>query len=71
MENNNKKMKLEDFIMLWGFIFFIFGAIGMVQIGILDGLNSFIFIGFLIFLIGLSILIVIAIYDKKEKNRFN
>jgi len=70
MENNNKKMKLEDFIMLWGFMIFIFGAIGMVQIGILDGLSGFIFIGLLIFLIGLSILILIAIYDKMGKNKF-
>ena len=69
MENVNKKMKLEDFIMFWGFIIFIYGAIGIVLIGILEGLSSFIFIGFLILLIGLSILILFAIYDKKSKNK--
>ena len=67
MENTNKKMKLDDFIMFWGFIIFIFGAIGIVLIGILEGLSSFIFISILIFLIGLLILMLIAFYDKKSK----
>ena len=70
MENNDKRKKLVGFIIFWGFIIFIFGAIGIFQIGILDGLSNFIFIGFLIFLIGPSILILSAIYDKKSKNKF-
>ncbi len=46
---------------------FIFGAIGMVQIGVLDGLSGFIFIGLLVLLAGLLILTGIVIYDKKSK----
>jgi hypothetical protein len=66
MENNNKKMNIEDFLMLWGFIFFIFGAIGTIQIGFLDGINIFILYGSLLMIIGIIILSYIAVADKKK-----
>ena len=64
MENNYKKMRLEDFIMFWGFIIFIFGAIGIVLIGILDGINIFIIYGCVVLIIGIITLLYIAIADK-------
>lgn len=66
MENNNKKekMDIELFLMLWGFILFIFGAIGAIQIGFLDGLSLFILYGSLLMSIGLIFLVYLALKDK-------
>ena len=63
---NNKKMNNENLIMLWGFIFFIVGALGMVQIGLLEGLDDFQIIGAIPFIIGIIILLCMAFIDKKK-----
>ncbi|MFW9902227.1 MAG: hypothetical protein ACFFDY_13255 [Candidatus Thorarchaeota archaeon] len=63
---DNEKMSNENLIMLWGFIFLIMGALGMVQIGLLDGLNDFLIIGSIPFIIGIIILVSIAFIDKKK-----
>ena len=65
---NNEKMSNQNLIMLWGFIFFIVGALGIVQIGLLEGLDDFLIIGSITFLVGIVILASIAIIDKKNAN---
>ena len=65
---NNEKMSNQNLIMLWGFIFFIVGALGIVQIGLLEGLDDFLIIGSITFLVGIVILACIAIIDKKNAN---
>ena len=69
MESNNKNENLdfEPFLMLWGFILFIFGVIGTIQIGILDGLNIFILYGSLMMIIGLIFLLYLALKDKMKE----
>ena len=61
---NNKKMKIEDFVMLWGFIFFALGAIGLIQIGLLESLSDIVIASLFVFIIGLILIIGIAIRDK-------
>lgn len=63
---DNKKMSNENLIMLWGFIFLIMGALGIVQIGLLDGLDDFLIIGLIPFMIGIIILVSMAFIDKKK-----
>jgi len=65
---DNEKMSNENLIMLWGFIFLIMGALGMVQIGLLDGLDDFLIIGSIPFIIGIIILVSIAFIDKKKNH---
>ena len=60
----NEQMSNRDFIMLWGFILFVFGAIAAIQIGILDGITVFTIFGGLIMIIGVILLCYIAIIDK-------
>ena len=63
---NNEKMSNDNLIMLWGFIFFIIGALSIVQIGLLEGLNDFLIIGLITFLIGIILLVFTAFIDKKK-----
>ncbi|MFX1566915.1 MAG: hypothetical protein ACFFCV_00950 [Promethearchaeota archaeon] len=63
---NNEKMSNENLIILWGFILTIIGGLGMVQIGLLEGLDDFLIIGSIPFIIGIIILVCIAIIDKKK-----
>jgi len=60
----NKRMSNNDFLMLWGFILFVLGAIGAIQIGILEGINAFLIFGGLIMITGVILLCSIAIKDK-------
>ncbi|MFX0156168.1 MAG: hypothetical protein ACFE9Q_16730 [Candidatus Hodarchaeota archaeon] len=63
---NSEEMNNENLIMLWGFIFFFLGAFSIVQIGLFEGLDDFLIIGTVSFLIGIIILIYIAFIDKKK-----
>ena len=65
MENSDQ-MNNENLTMLWGFIFFFLGAYSIVQIGLFEGLDLFLIIGVITFLIGIIILFGIAIVDKKK-----
>ena len=60
----NEQMSNLNFIMLWGFILFVLGAIGAIQIGILEGLIVIIISGGLLMIIGVMFLCYIAIIDK-------
>lgn len=62
--SDNEKMSNLDLIMLWGFILFVLGAIGAINIGILEGITIFIIFGGLIMIIGVIFLCYIAITDK-------
>ena len=60
----NEQMSNLNFIMLWGFILFVLGAIGAIQIGILEGLIVIIISGGLLMIIGVMFLCYLAIIDK-------
>lgn len=60
----NDRISRLDFIMLWGFILFVLGAIGAIQIGILEGISVFIVFGGSLMIIGVIMLCYIAITDK-------
>ena len=60
----NEQMSNLNFIMLWGFILFVLGAIGAIQIGILEGLIVIIIFGGLLMIIGVMFLCYLAIIDK-------
>ena len=64
----NSKLKLDDFLMFWGFILFIFGLLGIVQLGLMDGLIGFIPVGLILLIIGTLILCFIAIIDNRNKS---
>lgn len=61
---DNEQISNLDFIMLWGFILFVLGAIGAIQIGILEGINVFNIFGGLLMIIGVIFLCYTAIKDK-------
>ena len=63
----NSKVKLHDFLLLWGFIILIFGFLGIVQLGLMDGLTEFIPIGLILLIIGILILCFITVIDKRKK----
>jgi hypothetical protein len=63
----NLKVKLDDFLILWGFILSIFGFIGIVQLGIMDGLVGFIPAGLILLAIGILILCFITVIDSRKK----
>jgi hypothetical protein len=62
----NSKVKLHDFLMYWGFILLIFGLLGIIQIGLMDGLSGFIPVGLTLAVIGILILCFVVIIDKKN-----
>jgi len=62
------KVKNQNVLMLWGFILFALGALGLIQIGILEGVSELIIYATLFLFIGLFILIVLVIMDKKKTN---
>lgn len=62
-----KKITLFDFLIFWGFILFNLGALGLIQIAILEGESLFFLISGFTFLIGIIILIISLILDKKGK----
>ncbi|MFX1296062.1 MAG: hypothetical protein ACFFD2_14585 [Promethearchaeota archaeon] len=64
--NNNEKMSNEDLIMFWGFIFLIMGAIGIVNVGFLEGLSNTLIVGIIILIIGIAILVSIAFINKRK-----
>ena len=64
--NSNEKMSIEELVMFWGFIFLIMGAIGIVNIGLLEGLNNILIIGIIILIVGIVILLGIALLDKRK-----
>lgn len=63
----NSKVKMNDFLVLWGFILLIFGLLGIVQLGLMDGLIGFIPVGLILVIIGILILSFIAFNDKRKK----
>ena len=64
MENKGK-MKKKDFILLWGFIFIIFGLIGLIQIGFMESLFSIIIPSVLFIAIGFIMLGYLILLERK------
>ncbi|MFO7797805.1 MAG: hypothetical protein ACQERB_03435 [Promethearchaeati archaeon] len=66
---NQKKVQNESLTIFWGFILIILGAIGVIQIGLLEGLTQFIIYGGILFFIGIVILsIVIFVYKDSTQS---
>ncbi|MHA1491140.1 MAG: hypothetical protein ACTSRI_16015 [Promethearchaeota archaeon] len=59
-----EKVKIDDFIMLWGFIFFIMGLLGVLQIGFYEGLSDFYGPAFILLILGILIIVYLIINDK-------
>lgn len=62
-------VKNQDVLLLWGFIFFTLGAIGLIQIGILEGVSELIIYAILLLFIGIIILLALVLMDKKKLNK--
>lgn len=62
-------IKNQDVLMLWGFIFFTLGALGLIQIGILEGVSELIIYAVLLLFIGIIILLALVLIDKKKSNK--
>jgi hypothetical protein len=65
----NNMVKNKDILMLWGFILFSLGALGLIQIGILEGLSEMIIYAILCLFIGIFILLAIVIMDKIKSKK--
>ncbi|MFX0176535.1 MAG: hypothetical protein ACFE85_09930 [Candidatus Hodarchaeota archaeon] len=61
-----KMRKSEEILMLWGFLLLFLGIMGVVWMGILEGVSEIIIYAILLVIIGLFILIVLVIVDKKK-----
>lgn len=64
VKKSSKRLKVEDYVMMWGFIFFSLGAIGLIQIGLLEGLQAILIASLFIFILGIAILICTVIWDR-------
>ena len=61
-----EKMSVENLVFLWGFIFIVMGILGVMQMGILEGLSDFIAFGSILMIIGFILLIVVIFLDKSK-----
>ena len=64
---SKKKIAWFDFILLWGFILFNLGILGLLQIAILEGLPVFFLIGGITCISGIIILIALIMLNKKGR----
>ena len=62
---NDWKISSGQMLMLFGFLFFSLGTLGIIQIGILDGLYEVIPISLVILLIGIVLLLIILLRKLK------
>lgn len=58
---NNWKLSNGQIILLFGFLFFSLGTLGIIQIGILDGLSEVIPISLVILLLGIALLLILLL----------
>lgn len=64
---SKKKIAWFDFILLWGFILFNLGILGLLQIAILEGLPVFFLISGITCISGIIILIALLMLNKKGR----
>ena len=48
---DEEKVKNVDLFMMWGFTFFVLGALGVIQMGFLEGRSNYVLSGLLLILI--------------------
>ena len=65
----NGKIKTGDSLMLWGVILTMMGILGIIQMGVMEGLPGFILYGSILVLLGLILLVVISITDCSRNRR--
>jgi hypothetical protein len=58
---NDWKISSGQMLMLFGFLFFSLGTLGIIQIGILEGLSEVIPISLVILLVGIVLLLIILL----------
>lgn len=58
---NDWKISNGQIVMLFGFLFFSLGTLGIIQIGILEGLSEVIPISLVILLAGIVLLLIIPL----------
>lgn len=63
---NEGAMKYGDILMLWGMIFTMMGLLSVIQMGIMDGLPSFILTGSIFIVTGVILFILIILIEKKQ-----
>jgi len=68
---NTTNIKFEEMLILWGFIFFVLGALGVIQIGLLEGLSELILLSLFLLILGILILLVVVIVDKVKAKKGN
>ena len=62
--SNNERISGEQMILLFGFLFFVLGTLGVIQIGILEGLVEIISISLVLLLIGIGMLVFLIIKER-------
>jgi len=65
----NIMKKNEDVLMLWGFLLLFLGLMGVVWIGILEGVSELIIYAILLVILGFFILLFTAIMDKIKSKK--
>ena len=63
------KIKIGDSLMLWGVILTMMGILGIIQMGVMEGLPGFILYGSILVLLGLILLVAISIADGSRNRR--
>lgn len=63
---NEEKWNIEHILVLWGFIFIVIGILGVLQMGLLEGLSNFFAFGSILLVIGFILLFVVILLDKSK-----
>lgn len=63
---SEKKWSNENILVLWGFIFIVMGILGVLQMGLLEGLSNFFAFGSILLIIGFILLFIVILFDKSK-----
>ena len=66
---NTNKIKFEEMLVLWGFIIFVLGALGIIQIGLLEGLSDLIPLSLFLLILGVLILFFVIVFDNVKAKK--
>lgn len=66
---NTNKVKFEEMLILWGCIIFVLGALGAIQIGLLEGLSDLILPSLFLLILGILILFVVIVFDNVKAKK--
>jgi len=63
------KISYEQMLLLFGFLLFVLGTLGLIQIGILEGLTELIPSSLFILLMGISVLLLLLLINKRTNSQ--